>query len=164
MIFGAIDPTIGIVTAAVVTGLVTYLVAARGLSGKIKNTDAQELWAESRSIREWSMSRVKELDEHINRLEARLVEVEKRNTSLAEENRRLQEDLYRERNLVLALQTQNATLENQLEDCNQVIKRLKWEAEHAPRRRASDPPITDEEEIPNAGKPGRREEDDRRGS
>lgn len=161
MIFGAIDPTLGGISVAAITALATYLVAARNLSGKIKNTDAQELWAESRSIREWSMERVKELDDHIRRLEDRLSEVEKRNTTLAEENRHLQEQLYRERNMVLALQTQNATLESLLDKERGTVKRLQWEAEHAPRRRANDPPIPDEEDR-NARHSGERGEDDRR--
>lgn len=66
-----------------------YLVAVRQLSGKIKNSDATELWAESRSIREWSAARIKELNEHIDELEERVAELEKTNRELTDENRDL---------------------------------------------------------------------------
>lgn len=165
MVFGVIDPAIGGLGIAVITALATYLVAARSLSGKIKNSDAQELWAESRSIREWSMDRVKELDEHIKRLEDRLVEVEKANTKLASEHRKCQRELYEARNRIHVLQTENVHLTGLLDDERALVERLKWESENAPRRRASDPPIENGEEARDAGRSSSEGgKDDRRGS
>jgi len=69
-----------------------YLVAVRQLSGKIKNSDASELWEESRSIREWATARNKELNEHIDQLEARVAELERSNRELMEENRLLKQE------------------------------------------------------------------------
>ena len=89
-----------------------YLVAARQFSGRIKDSDATELWTESRSIREWSAERVKELSEHIAILETRLNEIEEKNSALVEENQRLTSEL----------------------------TYLKWERTNAPRRRRYDPP------------------------
>lgn len=146
MVIAAIDPAMGGIIVAIISSLVTYLIAARNLSGKIKNSDASQLWAESRSIREWSMERVKELDAHIDRLEQRVIEVEKRNTALAEENRKLQREIYDLRNTINEMQTQNTTLTNLLNDEKAQNAHLRWEAEHAPRRRASDPPIEGEDE------------------
>jgi septal ring factor EnvC (AmiA/AmiB activator) len=139
MLFGAIDPALGGVAIALVTSLATYLVAARNLSGKIKNSDASELWAESRSIREWSTERVKELDEHIDRLEDRLSEVEKANHILTEENRKLTRELFELRASFHDIQTQNGTLMRLLEQEKSLVSQLRWEAEHSPRRRYTDP-------------------------
>lgn len=148
IVFAEIDPAVGGIVVAVISALVTYLVAARNLSGKIKNSDAAQLWAESKSIREWSAERVKELDLHIERLEKRLNDVEAANTKLAEENRQLGRDLYECRNVIHDLQGQNANLERQLDEERARVAQLKWEAENAPRRRHSDPPVPDE---PNGG-------------
>lgn len=139
-----IDPTLGVIIVAFIAPLATYLVAVRKLSGKIKDSEATELWQESRSIREWSMQQVSKLEEHVNRLESRLTEVEKANTVLAEENRQLTRDVYNLRNEIHELQSENESLTSALEDSRAEVGKLKWEAEHAPRRRASDPPITDE--------------------
>lgn len=147
MIFAAIDPVVGIVFSAIVAAIGTYLVSARTLSGKIKNSDAEELWAESRSIREWSTSRVKELNEHVEQLEQRLAAIELANSELAKENRAQSRTIYDLRNEIHGLQTQIISLTKELEDERTLVSRLRWEAEHAPRRRHSDPPITDEHET-----------------
>lgn len=147
MIFAQIDPAFGAVMVAAISALVTYLVAARGLSGKIKNSDAQELWAESRSIREWSTSRVKDLNEHVDELEKRLAIIEQANSELAKENRDMSRTIYECRNEIHELQTANLLVATELEQERALVAKLRWEAEHAPRRRHSDPPITDEHET-----------------
>lgn len=86
MILGAIDPGLTTVLIALVAPLGAYLVAVRQLSGRIKNSDASELWEESRAIREWSSTRIRELTEHIVRLEDRVEELETSNRALVEEN------------------------------------------------------------------------------
>jgi predicted nuclease with TOPRIM domain len=138
-----IDPTLVAIVVALISSLGTYLVAAKRLSGRIKDSDASELWAESRSIREWSSARVVELDEHIDRLEARLVEVEKANSGLAEENRKVQREVFDLRSRIQHLQGENEALRNALMEERTVTNRLRWEAEHSPRRRHTDPPIPD---------------------
>jgi uncharacterized protein YceH (UPF0502 family) len=55
--------------AAILGPLVAYVVAARRFSGKIETTEAAELWAESRSIRDWSQARIRELEARIETLE-----------------------------------------------------------------------------------------------
>lgn len=77
----AIDPLVGIGGLVVALGgpLVTYLIAARRLSGKIGSSDATELWQESRSIRDWSKAQ-------IEMLTARIAAVEQQNATLASAN------------------------------------------------------------------------------
>jgi hypothetical protein len=86
MVFAAVDPGYVAVAVALLGPLGAYLVAARQMSGKIKNSEASELWAESRSIRDWSSARIKECHEHIDELEKRIDELE-------EENRKLRDEL-----------------------------------------------------------------------
>lgn len=123
---------------AAISALVTYLVAARGLSGKIKNSDAEELWAESRSIREWSTSRVKELNEHVASLENRLNELERKNDELAKENRGLQREVYDLSTTIVDLNNRIAALTESLSKAQEEGERLRTVAEGAPRRRFSD--------------------------
>lgn len=85
----ALDPGILALVVALFAPLATYLIAARRLSGRIKDSEATELWAESRSIRDWSTTRMKELSDEIRELEQRLSELEAKNSELTEENRRL---------------------------------------------------------------------------
>lgn len=96
---------VALIAAIVALGgpVVAYLIAAKQLSGRIKNSDATELWAESRSIREWSSGRIKELTEHIERLEIRLDELEITNRAMAAENAHLKLLLEKEQATVARL-------------------------------------------------------------
>lgn len=114
--------------------LLTYLIAARRLSGRIKDSEASELWAESRSIRDWTTERVRELTQHVDQLETRITELEVKNGELLAENRRLMEE--------------NQHLTRLLEQEREFNKRLKWEAEHSPKRRQSDKHFMEGEETP----------------
>lgn len=75
MLPATVDPLIGVIVVALIGPLGAYLVAARRFSGKIASSDATDLWAESRSIREWSQ---KQLDQ----LAIRIRTVEEENTQL----------------------------------------------------------------------------------
>lgn len=81
--------TIVAMIAAVAAPLGAYLLAARRFSGKIETSDARELWAESRAIRDWSMGRIQELNELVRRLEERIKLLEEDNKVLTQENRGL---------------------------------------------------------------------------
>jgi regulator of replication initiation timing len=126
------DPTWILVIGVVFGPLLTYIIAARRLSGKIKNTDATELWAESRSIREWSTERVEKLTEDIEELRHRMAELEHVNGQLADDNRRLTAENYHLRNL--------------LDQERAFNDRLKWEAEHSLGRRGTDKHFLEEGE------------------
>lgn len=74
-----------VVVAVIALGgpFLTYLIAARRTSGRIRSSDASELWAEAGAIR-------RECAERVRALEARVTELEKRNMELVQENYRLQ--------------------------------------------------------------------------
>lgn len=81
---------IGVAVLAAVFGpLLTYLAAARQLSGRVATSDASSLWAESASIREDYRTRITELNGVVDRCEKRIEELEKRNAELAKENNNL---------------------------------------------------------------------------
>lgn len=77
------------VIAALAGPLLTYLVAARRLSGKIATSDASDLWTESRSIREDYQRRIEELNAVVARCEKRIELLEDRNKALYLENGQL---------------------------------------------------------------------------
>lgn len=66
-----------------------YLAAVRRLSGKINTSDANQLWAESKSIREDYREQIRRANEHIAVLEQRLDICDERNKKLVDENREL---------------------------------------------------------------------------
>ena len=74
-----------IVVAALALGgpLLAYLLAARKTSGRIRSSDASELWEESAAIR-------RECAERVRVLETRVKELEGINMQLQTENWRLQ--------------------------------------------------------------------------
>lgn len=86
MPLAAIDPAIGALAVAVIGPLGAYLLAARRFSGKIASSDATDLWAESRSIREWSQNQ-------LDQLTARVRVVENENTALREQVANLSKQL-----------------------------------------------------------------------
>jgi predicted RNase H-like nuclease (RuvC/YqgF family) len=79
-------PLIVAVLAIVVAPLVGYIGATRKLSGKIATSEAGSLWEESRAIREDYARRLAECDARIQRLEARVRELETDNSALLREN------------------------------------------------------------------------------
>lgn len=80
-----LDPNAITLIAALAGPIVAYLVAARQFSGKIETSNAKELWEESRSIREWSQERVKELRAEVARCERRIGALERENQDLKQE-------------------------------------------------------------------------------
>jgi chromosome segregation ATPase len=83
-------PLVGIA----VTGLVTYIVASRRMSGKIATSDATDLWKESQSIRDDYRDRLDQSNGRTVRLEERLAILESRNVDLARENVVLQGQIH----------------------------------------------------------------------
>lgn len=73
--------------AAVVLGpVVAYVTTTRKLSGKIRTTDADQLWVESRSIRDDYRDRLARAEHRVMEVETRMAEVERRNGQLEREN------------------------------------------------------------------------------
>jgi chromosome segregation ATPase len=83
------DPVIGVIMAAALGALGSYLAVARKLSGKINTSDATELWNESRSIREWSAERIATLTAEVSELEQRVEVVEGHNLALVNDKAKL---------------------------------------------------------------------------
>lgn len=106
---------IGLLIVALFSPLITYLIAARRLSGRIRDSEASELWAESRSIREWSTDRVKELNQHVDELEERVREFETANSELVKENRVHGRTIYELRNQITELKSENLRLRDLLD-------------------------------------------------
>jgi chromosome segregation ATPase len=85
------------VAVAIVAPLGAYLLAARRMSGKVQTSDAGELWAESRAIRDDYRNRLLDAADRSRDLEARVAKLENSNNELNRENFALQ-------NKVLALE------------------------------------------------------------
>ena len=73
--------------------ILSYALAARRLSGKIETSAAEDLWAESRSIREDLTQRNEFLLGRIATLEEKVEQLEKRNRELYFENGKLRRHL-----------------------------------------------------------------------
>ncbi len=97
MILATIDPLVGIIIVAVVGPLGAYIATARKMSGKIATSDAQQLWEESRSIREWSEKRIEACDKEIADLRETLRKVLARLHAVEEHNAQLSKELHQAR-------------------------------------------------------------------
>lgn len=73
------------IVAALVAPLLTYLAAARRLSGRIATTDATVLWEESRAMRQDYIAQIKELREQLAACEKRVEHLHESNQDLDEE-------------------------------------------------------------------------------
>ncbi len=94
--------------------LCRYLVAAKKMSGAVKTSDAEQLWTESRSIREWSADRISELTKVIGALEVRVKNVEDRNTTLVDENEALEQTIEKLRTELVACRSAIENLTKEL--------------------------------------------------
>jgi chromosome segregation ATPase len=127
----AIDPVVGIIIAAVVGPLGAYLLAARKLSGKVATSDASELWAESKSIRQWSTARIEALDMEVSLLRTRVGLVEQQNDALARENSRLMEQIHDLNETITTLREEIVALTGELRSSRERVKELEGDADAA---------------------------------
>lgn len=109
---------------ALAAPLCAYLVAVRQFSGKIESSDAKELWAESRSIRDWSQLRITELTKFIDRLEDRVEVLELSNDKLLVENKKLIDRNFKLLEINLELNKQINILKVELQTCMQNVDKL----------------------------------------
>lgn len=124
-IFGVVETgTIVAILTALFVPLGAYLVAVRQFSGRIESSDAKELWAESRAIREWSQRRITELEQNANRLEERVDKLEKYNHELHAEKRVLELKAAERDATIKALREEVEDLIYKLERANQRIAEL----------------------------------------
>lgn len=108
--------------------LVAYIIAVRQFSGKIESSDAKELWAESRAIRDWSQVRIAELNETVLRLDHRVETLELHNRKLFNEKLELQSESNKRDNLVEDLKQKIDELTAKLEQAYKRIAELEKES------------------------------------
>lgn len=83
-------PTVIVALVAAVIGpLVAYMTAARKLSGRVGTSEASQLWAESKVLRDDYRERLTATDLRQAQLEARVSMLEGLNNELARDNLRL---------------------------------------------------------------------------
>jgi len=130
MPFAAVDPILGVIAVAVAGPLVTYLLAARRLSGRVGSSEASELWAESRSIREWSQARIEALNVEVEVLRTRIGLVEQQNDALARENGQLMQQIRDLSSTITELRAEIVALTTELKAARARVVEL--EAEEGP--------------------------------
>lgn len=125
------DPVLGVICAAALAALASWLATARKLSGKIGTSDATELWNESRSIREWSAERIATLNSQVTELENRVEIVEGYNLTLLTDKQGLVEkiqdlaaELHSCKNTISTLNRQLTKAEDQNDKLEQDIVAL----------------------------------------
>lgn len=69
--------------------LIAWFGVVRRASGKIETSEAKELWAESKALREWASRRIDALNTTIIRLEAEIEELERKHRDCQRESSRL---------------------------------------------------------------------------
>lgn len=92
--------------AASVGAILTYLGAARRLSGKINTSEAEQLWSEARAIRDDYREQLGEATKRTVELENRVAALERKNGELANENAALRQQVREDAQLIARLQAQ----------------------------------------------------------
>jgi len=127
-LLAAIDPLTGGILAAGVAALGAYFAAARRFSGKIGTSDAADLWAESRSIRDWSQARITALDMEVAVLRTRVGIVETQNEALSRENSALMKQITDLNTTIAELRAEIVTLTSGLRRSYERVQELEEEA------------------------------------
>jgi predicted RNase H-like nuclease (RuvC/YqgF family) len=81
------------VFAAIIGPLLTYLAAAKRLSGRINTSEATSLWAESAAMRQDYLTRITQLNTSLERCETRVHDLEDYVDKLREMNGALKDKL-----------------------------------------------------------------------
>lgn len=89
----ATEPVAAAIIAAILGPIGAYVVAARKMSGKIGTSDADQLWAESKAIRDWSTNRLEAQENEIRDLRSALSDLTSRCSRLENENASLKDEL-----------------------------------------------------------------------
>lgn len=128
------DPVIGVIIVGILGPLLTYIVAARKLQGSVKNSEATDLWEESRSIRQWSSERITELGGTIEGLRTRMEGVEAHNVTLSQENERLRTQLTDLQTTIFTLRHELLKARSAIETLNHELARSENSAEELKKR------------------------------
>lgn len=81
------------VAAALIGPAVTFLVAARRMSGRIATSDASDLWAEARDMRQDYRDRLAASEARAARVEERMAKLEDRHNECVKENKALRNEV-----------------------------------------------------------------------
>lgn len=119
--------TLGPIVAAAVTALVMWLIAARRFSGRIGSSESKELWEESRSIRDWSSTRIETQNQRMVALETRLAQLEHSNTELARENLGLMKEIGRLEGVISTCTAEVESLTDRLRKSQERVVELEEE-------------------------------------
>jgi septal ring factor EnvC (AmiA/AmiB activator) len=104
VLMGVIDPIYGVVFAALVAPVGAYFLAAHKMSGKINTSEAQQLWEESRAIRDWSSQEIQSLRAALSEAMSRISHLEEQNRELTEQNASLSKSLSEAHNHIATLE------------------------------------------------------------
>jgi predicted nucleic acid-binding Zn-ribbon protein len=104
------------IVVAIVAPIGAYLLAARKMSGKVTTSDASQLWAESRDIRDDYRVRLGSANDRIIGLEGRVTKCEETNLSLEKENLFLQRKIQELEELIVELRATIVKLEGTVAD------------------------------------------------
>jgi peptidoglycan hydrolase CwlO-like protein len=89
-----VSPTLFVpILVAAIAAVGAYFAAIRKLSGTVATSQADDLWEESRSIRQDYQRRIEELNKVIFSMQSRIDSLEKKNEELHAENGALQRSL-----------------------------------------------------------------------
>lgn len=121
----AINPLVPVIAGliiAIIGPLGAYIVAARRFSGKIGTSDAAQLWEESRAIREWSKTRIAEL-------EGRVTTLEGQGSSLKQEKDELKVEVRGLTQTIVELRAEIVGLTDELRKSHARVEQLEGEKE-----------------------------------
>lgn len=110
------------IVCALIAPMVTYIVAAKRMSGKIATSDAGELWEESKSIREDYRERILAAAERTVQLEARVGTLEGINNQLQNENFQLKHKVEQLEELIVKLRETITTMQGTIVDQRKEIE------------------------------------------
>ncbi len=104
------------ISAAIVAPLLTYVIAARRMSGKIQTSEASDLWAESRALRDDYKSQVGMLQTQVKDLISRVRELEENKTMLEKANLQLARRVDDLENELASVKKENQALRADIEE------------------------------------------------
>ena len=110
------------IIVAIIAPIGAYLLAARKMSGKVTTSDASQLWAESRDIRDDYRIRLGGANDRIVGLEVRVAKCEQDNTNLVKDNLTLQRRIDELNDLVVELRATILKLEGTIADKDKELR------------------------------------------
>lgn len=124
MLLAAISDSTIAVLALIAGPLGAYIGISRRLSGKIGTSEAADLWAESKSLREDANNKLTASNDRVLALELRVRDVEKENSALTRENIDLMRKMSVDETDIQALRSRVEQLERENSDLRDLVNTL----------------------------------------